>query len=550
MDNKIKVTINDKEYFYDKGITLLEISKNFSDDFKFPILAGYIHNELFDLNRTVDNDCKIRFIDCTAREGNLIYQKTLIFIMAYAARELFGIDNKIYVCHSIDKSKKIETSFNFTPEMMDKLKAKMKEIIANNMSIDKCLVKRNNAEKYFEEIGLDKKAKAISFINNDYVNLYKLGNYYNTFYSVMPINTSVITAFDLKYFNHYGFILLYPNATSGVIENYEEKPKVANAYLEAHNHLEKLNMFSSVDINKAVTDGRVEDIIKLEEVIASDRLLELAKEVYDKRDKIKIVLIAGPSSAGKTTTARKLSMFLKSYGLNPKPLSVDDYFIDRERTPKLPNGEYDFESLRALKVELFNEHLVLMLKGVEVEIPTYNFKKGEGEFLGNKIKLNDNDILIIEGLHALNEELTSSIPKESKYKVYVSPFTDMNIDIHNVISTTDLREIRRMVRDNRTRGYKALDTLKVWNNVRAGEEKYIYPYQEEADFVYNTFLLYEIGVLRLYAEPLLYDIGSDSPYYEEVKRLKNLLAMFMTIPTDAIPNDSILREYIGNSYFE
>ena len=300
----------------------------------------------------------------------------------------------------------------------------------------------------------------------------------------------------------------------------------------------------------ACADGKISDIIKLTETISSNKLLELAKEIYSKRSTLKIVLIAGPSSSGKTTTAKKLAMFLKSFGMNPKSLSIDDYFLNREDTPKLENGEYDYESISAINIDLFNDHLTRLINGEEVSIPTYNFIKGKGEYLGNRIMLNNDDILIIEGLHAVNEDLTKAVAKDRKYKVYISPLSDLNIDNHNMISNSDVRLLRRIVRDNRTRGYSAEDTIKTWDSVRDGEEKYIFPYQGDVNYVYNSSLIYEIGVLKLYAEPLLYGIDNTSVYYEEVIRLLNFLNMFVGIPTDEIPNDSILREFIGGSYFE
>ena len=280
-----------------------------------------------------------------------------------------------------------------------------------------------------------------------------------------------------------------------------------------------------------------------------NNLFEIAKDIYERKDKIKIVLMAGPSSSGKTTTSKKLSLYLNSFGLNPKPISIDDYFLPREQTPKLPNGEYDFESLNALNIPLFNEHLEKLLNHEEVYLPKFDFITGVPTISDKPFNLEENDIIIIEGLHGLNEELTGNIKKENnmndlknKLKTY--------IDNHNIVSTSDVRLLRRIVRDNRTRGYKAEETIRKWNLVREGEENYIFPYQDEADKIYNTALTYEIGVLKLYAEPLLYEVDSSSIYYEEARRLLDFLDMFLAIPTEVIPSDSILREFIGNSYFE
>ena len=299
-----------------------------------------------------------------------------------------------------------------------------------------------------------------------------------------------------------------------------------------------------------IASGKISDVIKLDETLANNNLLEIARDIYTKKDKIKVVLMAGPSSSGKTTTSKKLSLYLNSFGLNPRPISIDDYFLPREQTPKLPNGEYDFESLRALNVDLFNEHLEKLLNHEEVYLPRFNFITGESEVCEKPFKLDENDIIIIEGLHGLNDELTSKISPENKYKLYISPLTDLNIDNHNMVSTSDVRLLRRIVRDSRTRGYTAEKTIEKWGLVREGEEKYIFPFQDSPDKIYNTALTYEIGVLKLYAEPLLYEINPTSPYYEEARRLLNFLNMFLVVPTDAIPSDSILREFIGNSYFE
>ena len=343
-------------------------------------------------------------------------------------------------------------------------------------------------------------------------------------------------------------MLQYPTL-NGEIPSYVEHKKITEAFNKNYKSAKKLNIFTSSDINRIIAEGKINDIITLNEVIANNELLDLARQIAEQSSRVKVVLIAGPSSSGKTTTSRKLSMFLNTFGLNPKPISLDDYFLPREETPKLPNGDYDFESLRAIDIDLFNNQLKKLLNNEEVIIPTFNFKTGIPEF-NKSLKLNDNDIIIIEGLHCLNEELTKSIPKENKYKVYVSPLTDLNVDNYNMVSTSDNRLLRRMVRDNRTRGYSAEYTIKTWSRVRDGEEKYVFPYQEEADFVVNSALIYEIGALRQYAEPLLYNIDINSPYYEEARRLLRFLNMFLVVPTENIPKESILREFIGGSYFE
>ena len=549
MDN-IKILINNKEYVYEKGTTLFDISKDFSDFYDYPIMGAFVGNKLHDLTSVINHDCNVEFFDCTTKEGSRIYQNGLTFILIYAIKELYGMDKDIKVCHSIDKGRRIKTNFRLTNKRINDIKKKMDEIISNNILFDKCLVKRTDACKYFKEVNDLTKVEALRYLNASYLYLYRLGDLYDCFYSILPMSTGFVSSYDIMFLNSENLLLQFPSTYLKVIPQYHNNANIMEAYNEYYKYAKKLNIFCASDLNKALVDSRIQTIIKLNEINLNDRLLELAKNIYDRKDKLKIVLIAGPSSSGKTTTARKLSMFLQSFGLNPKPMSIDDYFIEREKTPKLPNGQYDYESLKAVNVELFNEHLIKLLNYEEVHIPTFNFVKGIGEYTGNILKLEENDILIIEGLHALNEELTKSISLENKYKVYVSPLTDLNIDDHNMISTSDVRCLRRMIRDYRTRGYSPEQTLKTFGTVREGEEKYIFPFQGQADFVYNTAFIYEIGVLKLYAEPLLYSIEPDSSCYEEARRLIDFLSMFLAVPTDAIPDDSLLKEFIGDSYFE
>lgn len=550
VDNVI-VTINEKEYTFPKSISLLEISKQINSISKFPILVAFVDNVIVELNFLVSKNCHVEFVDFTNRLGNRIYQKGLTFLLICAINELYGNSCQIKCCHSIDKGISMKAYFDLTEEKLKAIKEKMQEMVKQNLPIKRCLSLRREAITYFNNLGDYAKAKTYFYTTNHYITLYKLGNIYNYFYSALPIDTKVFIAFDLKYINDRDFVLQFPTPISnGIIPEYIEHPKIIKAFNENYKYAKQLNIFCSSDINTKIVEGNIESIIKLDETLSNNNLLEIAKDIYDKKDKIKIVLIAGPSSSGKTTSSKKLSLFLNSLGFNPTPISIDDYFLPREKTPKLPNGEYDFESLYAVNIDLFNEQLEKLLNYEEVSLPTFNFIEGKPEFNGKKLKLKENDIIIIEGLHGLNDNLTKNIKRENKYKIYISPLTDLNIDNHNMVSTSDVRLLRRIIRDNRTRGYKAIDTIKKWNSVREGEEKYIFPYQDDADKIFNTALTYEIGVLKLYAEPLLYEIDNSNQYYEEARRLLNFLDMFLSIPTDGIPNDSILREFIGKSFFE
>lgn len=544
----VNVKINDKTYIYKKGTTIEEVSRQFSINYKYPILISYVDNRLVELNKVLEKDCSLSFIDCSSRTGSRIYVKGLIFLLMCAIKELYGYNYSFKVCHSIDKGVRIRCLFDLTEEKLEEINNKMIELVNLNLPIKKCIVKRKEAINYFKQTTNTSVANNYYYTTSNYVTLYKLNNMYGYFYSQMPINTRVFKSFTLKYLGNNEFVLQYPTL-NGEIPSYVEHKKITEAFNKNYKSAKKLNIFTSSDINRIIAEGKINDIITLNEVIANNELLDLARQIAEQSSRVKVVLIAGPSSSGKTTTSRKLSMFLNTFGLNPKPISLDDYFLLREETPKLPNGDYDFESLRAIDIDLFNNQLKKLLNNEEVIIPTFNFKTGIPEF-NKSLKLNDNDIIIIEGLHCLNEELTKSIPKENKYKVYVSPLTDLNVDNYNMVSTSDNRLLRRMVRDNRTRGYSAEYTIKTWSRVRDGEEKYIFPYQEEADFVVNSALIYEIGALRQYAEPLLYNIDINSPYYEEARRLLRFLNMFLVVPTENIPKESILREFIGGSYFE
>ncbi|MFA5408288.1 MAG: nucleoside kinase, partial [Bacilli bacterium] len=393
------------------------------------------------------------------------------------------------------------------------------------------------------------KAASLKYISNTLVNLYKLDNEYNYLFGEMPIDTSYLKWFKLTRVESNGLVLRFPNIYLNCdIVDYEHHDKLFEEFKRNHDWCNHINQNNISDLNKAISSGNIKDLIYMCEINQNGRLLDIARTI-NANNKIKIVLIAGPSSSGKTTTSKKLSLYLKSFGLKPHSISIDNYFLSRDQTPKNEHGERDFESLTSINVNLFNEQLGKLLTGEEVILPEYNFLTGESEFKDKRLKLGEKDILIIEGLHALNEELTKAIDEESKYKIYVSPLTSVNLDNHNRISTSDNRLLRRMIRDNKYRGYSANVTLAKWQDVREGEEKYVFPYQDTADVVFNTALVYELSILRLYAEPLLFSIDESDPYYGEAIRLLNVLRNVLTITSESIPSDSIIREFIGDGYF-
>lgn len=548
MIENIRVTVMGEEKEVSKNTTYLELSRMYQNNFKNPIIIAKQNNNYKELNDKIDVHGNIEFYDYTEREANRVYLNGLVYLTIYAFKDLYN--GKIRVKHSLDKGLYIETDIKINEEKIAFLKKRMYELVAMNLPIDKINVDRMDAIRYFESIRDDSKVGLMKYNTNTYVTLYKLGNLYNFFFSNMPITTGVLNSFDLKYLNETGFVLLFPTVyMKDAIKEYVHHPKIFEVFKEYHNWAKLMNIDNSYSLNEVVSEGNIGSLIRMDEMLQSNRLFNIAKDIYSKKDSIKIVLIAGPSSSGKTTTCNKLGMYLQSFGLIPHTISMDDYFVKRENSPKNPDGSYDFECLEAIDLKLFDKQMQELLEGKEVLMPIFNFILGQPEFR-KTLKLGKNDILMIEGIHGLNPKILESIPKESKYKISISPLTGLNLDNHNRMSTTDNRLLRRIVRDNKTRGYSVVDTLSSWPSVRKGEEEHIFPYQDEADCVFNSAFIYELGVLKTYVEPLLYSVDSNSPYYQEAKRLINMLKMFLPIPSEDIPNDSLLREFIGGSCFK
>ena len=549
MMENLKVKVKDETVEVGKGTTLLEVSKSYQKDFAYPIIIAKEDGVYKELSTTINKDSSVEFFDLKDRTANRIYLNGLIFLTIYAGKEVFGPKVNFRVLHSIDKGLYMETTETLTEEKVAQLEAKMHEISEKEMAITKMNVTRIDAINYFESIGDKAKADIMKYNTNTYVTLYKLGNLYSYFYSLMPINTKQLAYFELTYLNEHGLVLRYPTVyIKEGIKPYQHREKIFTLFKEYRAWEKVMHLENVSELNKIVSQGTISDIIRIDETLQNQKLLEIARHIEEKRKEIKIILIAGPSSSGKTTTTRKLSMYLRSFGMNPIPISMDDYFKERGETPIGPDGEPDFECLEAVDLDLFNQQMKDLLNGEEVTVPTFNFLIGMKEYK-NKIKLGENELLLIEGIHGLNSNILTDIPKYQKCKIYLSPLTALSLDNQNRVATTDNRLLRRIVRDNKTRGYKVEDTLKIWSKVRAGEEKYIFPYQDDADFTFNTALIYELGVLKTYAEPLLYSVDATSPYYEEAKRLINVLRVFLPIPSEDIPDDSILREFIGRSCF-
>ncbi len=550
MIDTIEIKVGKEKLKVTKGVTLSEISEKYEHLFKHPILLAKINNQYKDLNYQIMDDSEIEFLDLSSIEGNRVHVNGLIFLLVFAVKDLYGKKADVRIEHSLDKGIYIESNFRLNKVRVSEIKDKMKEISEKDLPISKVTIDRLDVIDYYEKIGDLEKVKTLKYNTNNYVNLYRLVNLYDYFYSIMPIYTNQLKEFDLTYIEDNGFILRFPTVyNSDSILPYSHHQKMFKVFGESREWAKIMRIQTSGDLNEVVSRGKINDIIKIDETLQSNRLLNLAKDINDKRNRIKIVCFAGPSSSGKTTTTKKLSMYLESFGITPKVISMDDYYLEREDAVKDENGEYDYECLEALDLKLFNKQISQLLKGNTVDTPVYNFVSGKKEFT-KTLTMNKNDILLIEGIHALDPKILTNIPRNNIIKVYISPMTELNIDNHNRISTADNRLLRRMIRDARTRGKGVEDSIKAWADVRDGEEKYIFPYQDEADYTLNTAAIYELGVLRTYVEPLLFDVDVDSPYYEDAKRLMRFISLFLPIPADAIPEDAIIREFIGESYFE
>lgn len=544
--DSIKVTFNNKIYDFPKNVSLLEVSKNFQSNYKHNIIIGKVNTDIFPLNYILTEDCVVDFYDLSSFTGSKIYENSAILLLVKAVKDALNSDVKIE--HSIDRGLYCKIK-DLTKEKTELVFNKMKEIVEKNYPIEKLTANRVKMIQYYSQTGMQDKADLLRYISNTYVTVYKLDNIYDYMFGDMVLSTGYIKDFSLEYINGDGCVLMLPLVCDeSKLSCYTHHEKLFNSILEYSSWSQKIGINNISDFNKKLSDGKWNELIFISEASYNKSLLDVAHSISLNKN-IKMVLISGPSCSGKTTTSKKLKLFLEAEGLEPYAISVDDYFKEREETPLDENGDKDFESVNAVDINLFSKQLNQLLNYEEVLLPTFNFITGKKEY-AKKLKLPENGILIIEGLHSLNESLTSNIDKDKKYKIYISPLTCLNLDNHNRLSTSDNRLIRRMVRDNLRRGYNASATLDQWKRVRIGETKYVFPYQDSADIVLNTSLIYEISVLKVYAEPLLFSVKEDDPNYNEAVRLINTLRMILPMPGSSIPLDSILREFIGSGCFE
>lgn len=550
--NRTNVTFNDGTVLeVEKGTTIYELSKLYQPKLSYNIVGVEIDNETVPMDTKILRATKLEFIDVTSTNGYKINKYGLEFVTEVALKETFGEGYEVSFDHSIANGihMTIECEKKFTLTDAKKLKTKMNEIIDNDERIYNLNVEQKEAISYYNKVKATEKAQNIHNLTNNIVTVYKLRNYINYFYSEMPYSTGCLNKYDLVFLGDNKLVLLFPSPNSKFkVPEYIHYQNVIKCFEEGKKWIHSLGVPYIADLNKKIAESKIEDLMKLVETNFNNQIHELVDDIIKK--KAKYVLFAGPSSSGKTTTTKKVALQLRSRGYEVLVLSVDNYFKEKKDSPKDENGDYDFECLEALDLKLLNKQLKDLIAGKKVSIPEYNFVTGEKEYNEEPIKLSENAIILMEGLHCINDAMTPDLEEALKYKVYLSPFIPLNIDRHNYISTTDLRLMRRIVRDNRDRATDVGATINYWNAVRSGEEKHIFPFINKVNKIVNTSLIYEIGVLKVYVEPLLYSVKSNSSAYNEARRLINSLRGFFPIPSDYVADDSILREFIGKSIFE
>lgn len=534
------------------GEKLIELAKR-ADNGKSEIILAKVDKRLSELNDRIIENEEVEYITTSTTIGNETYRRSVLFVMLYAihkiAPELKGKD--IFVHYSISKglyceikNDKYLTDFTF----LEKIKSVMKEVIEKDYPIIKHEMRRDEAVEVFNSFGMEDKTALFKYRRGSVVNVYELDGYMDYFYGYMAPSTGMLKYYNICQYDK-GFVLqmprkLYPD----VVPEFKPQGKLFNVLKQASEWADIMDVHTVGALNDAIANGKLPTIMLVQEALHEQKIAKIAREIADNRG-VKFVMIAGPSSSGKTTFSYRLSVQLAACGLKPHPIAVDNYFVERDETPLDEDGNYNFEDLHAIDLKLFNDQMSALLEGKEVELPTFNFLLGKKEYKGNKLKIGENDVLVIEGIHGLNDAMSYSLPKESKYKIYVSALTQLNIDEHNRIATTDGRLIRRMVRDYRTRGASAQRTISMWESVRKGEELNIFPFQEEANVMFNSSLIYELCILKPIVEPILFAIKKDEPEYQEAKRLLKFLDYFLSYGTEKIPTNSILREFAGGGCF-
>lgn len=545
----MKIQYQNKTIETKENVTIQELLKEEIGQSQYPVIGAIFNNEYVNLGYPIKQDGEIKLIDISSKEGTKIYRRTIIYILEKAVEEVCP-NKKIIVNYQLPNSMFCEIEqTEITGELIQKLEDKMRQIVEKDLPIKQVIMTRKQAEEFYQRNDISKGRLQLDQLDNKEIYMYYCEDYYNYCYGTIASRTGITRHFEIIKYED-GFLVRYPSSdTPEQLPKLIQTKKLAWALNEYDDIHKILNVNTVYKLNKAMEEGQIKDIIMLDEALHEKKIANIADQIAQNR-KVKMILIAGPSSSGKTTFAQRLGIQLRINRIKPVTISVDNYFVERGETPKDENGNYDFECIEAIDLELFNDHLTKLLNGEEIEMPEFDFHEGTKRYHGKKLKLESDQVLVIEGIHCLNDKLTNKIAKDQKYKIYISALTVLNMDRYNRISTTDTRLIRRIVRDHQFRGYDAKHTIASWHMVNNGEEKNIFPYQEEANSIFNTSLIYELGVLKGVVMPLLEEIKQEEPEYAEARRLINMLKYFETIPPKYVPTNSLLKEFLGGGDFK
>ncbi|MDE7311483.1 MAG: nucleoside kinase [Eubacterium sp.] len=547
-DRMCRVVYGNEEKEYAYGTRFLDIAQEYQDSYRDDIMLAVFNNKLWELNREVEADGVLSFLTAADTKGRKAYRRSMVMLLEKAIFNLYGVSIKLRVMHTLGQGQYCELEgAAVSLELLDKIRAEMQRLVKADIEIQKNTIHTDLAVAKFMEYGMQDKAKLFRFRRSSHVNLYDMDGFHDYFYGYMVPSTGYLKYFDLLEYED-GFVLLFPYEDTKKTAVFETSNKLYHTLMEAAAWAKQMQIRTIGELNEQIVNGKIQEVILLQEAEMEKRIGKIAEQIAEGKNK-KFILIAGPSSSGKTTFSHRMSIQLRAHGLMPHPIGMDNFYVDREKTPLDENGQYDFECLEAIDMELFDTTMEKLLNGERVEMPHFNFKTGKREYKGEYLQLGQDDVLVIEGIHGLNDKLLSTLPKETKFKIYISALTQINIDEHNPIPTTDGRLIRRIVRDAFMRGTSAEHTIEMWQSVRRGEERNIFPFQEQADVMFNSALIYELPVLKMYAEPLLFAIPADSPQHMQAKRLLKFLDYFLQVPSEEVGRNSILREFIGGSCF-